>query len=281
MAVDTGGTHRANYVVQVGSAAWQSATRLVHAPSHSRRAEARRALARRWLGLAVLTAVVIGTLMFAVDVAVIKQMPVRGTASLWPLRYFTDLGKSEYVLWTLAGVLIFILLMMPRLSGLSRSVLIAFGVRVQYVFFAVLIAVLTSEVLKYVIGRSRPFVGGEANAFYFEHFSGSPAFASLPSGHATTAFALAFAVSSVWRKATLVMFIYAVLICVSRVVLLAHHPSDVVAGALIGVIGAMFVRYWFAARRLGFSIGRDGAVEPLAGPSWTGLKRVAREALAP
>jgi undecaprenyl-diphosphatase len=77
------------------------------------------------------------------------------------------------------------------------------------------------------------------------------------------------------------MFIYAVLICVSRVVLLAHHPSDVVAGALIGVIGAMFVRYWFAARRLGFSIGRDGAVEPLAGPSWTGLKRVAREALAP
>ena len=30
-------------------------------------------------------------------------------------------------------------------------------------------------------------------------------------------------------------------ICATRLVLLAHHPSDVVAGALIGVIGAMLV----------------------------------------
>ena len=47
------------------------------------------------------------------------------------------------------------------------------------------------------------------------------------------------------------MIVYAVLIALSRLVLLAHHPSDVVAGALVGVIGAMLVRYWFAARRLG------------------------------
>jgi undecaprenyl-diphosphatase len=185
------------------------------------------------------------------------------------------------VLWTLAAVLLVLLLILPRLNGTSRSVLIAFGVRMQFIFFAVLVAVLTSEVLKYAIGRSRPFVGGDANAFYYEHFSGSPAFASLPSGHATTAFALAFAVSAVWRKATLVMFVYAVLICLSRIVLLAHHPSDVVGGALTGVIGAMFVRYWFAARRLGFKIGRDGSIYPLAGPSWPALKRVAREAFAP
>jgi len=281
MALVRGDAHRANYLTQVGSVAWQSATRLVRAPSHSRRAEARRALARRWLGLAVLTAVAISLLMFTVDVAAIKLMPPRGTASLWPVRHFTDLAKSEYVLWALAGKLILILLILPRLSGMSRSVLIASGVRVQYLFFSVLVAVLISETLKYIVGRGRPFVGGEANAFNFSHFAGSEAFASLPSGHAVTAFALAFAVSSVWRKATLVMFIYAVLICVSRVVLLAHHPSDVVAGALVGVIGAMFVRYWFAARRLGFSIGRDGAIEPLAGPSWPGLKRVAREAFAP
>ncbi|WP_436425855.1 phosphatase PAP2 family protein, partial [Enterococcus faecium] len=86
--------------------------------------------------------------------------------------------------------------------------------------------------MKYIIGRSRPFVGGDANAFYYQHFAGNPAFESLPSGHATTAFALAFAVSAVWRRMTLFMFVYAVLICVSRIVLLAHHPSDVVAGAL-------------------------------------------------
>jgi len=62
---------------------------------------------------------------------------------------------------------------------------------------------------------------------------------------------------------------------------LAHHPSDVVAGALIGVIGAMVVRYWFAARRLAFTIRRDGAIVPLAGPSPGRLKRVARKPSAP
>lgn len=74
------------------------------------------------------------------------------------------------------------------------------------------------------------------------------------------------------------MFVYAVLICVSRVVLLAHHPSDVVAGALTGIIGAMIVQYWFAARRLGFKIVSGGAIETLAGPSWPALKKVARGA---
>ena len=54
------------------------------------------------------------------------------------------------------------------------------------------------------------------------------------------------------------------LIATSRLVLLAHHPSDVVAGALIGVIGAMLVRYWFAARRLAFAIRRDGEIVPLS-----------------
>lgn len=280
MAIETG-TRPASYLMQVGSVAGQAMARLVRAPSHSRRAEARRSLARRWLGLAALSAVAIGILMFMLDVAAIKQMPARGAASLWPLRIFTDFGKSTYVLCTLAGLLAVVLLTMPRLKGVSRAALIAFGVRIQYVFFSVLFAFLTSEILKYIIGRSRPFVGGDANAFFYQHFAGNAAFESLPSGHATTAFALAFAVSSVWRRVTLIMFAYAVLICISRVILLAHHPSDVVAGALTGVIAAMLVRYWFAARRLGFKIGRDGGIAPLAGPSWPALKRVAREALAP
>jgi membrane-associated phospholipid phosphatase len=85
----------------------------------------------------------------------------------------------------------------------------------------------------------------------------------------------------VWPHLRSVMLIYAVTIGASRLVLLAHHPSDVVAGALVGVIGAMLVRYWFAARHLAFTIRRDGAIEPLAGPSLGHLKRVARNAFAP
>ncbi|KAJ8135685.1 hypothetical protein OY671_011102, partial [Metschnikowia pulcherrima] len=160
--------------------------------------------------------------MFAVDVATIKQMPARGTASSWWLRIFTDFGKSTYVSWTSAGSLIAISSVSPSLSDVSRSISIAFGVRIQYSFFAVSFAVSCGELSKYIIGRSRPFVGGDANAFYYQHFAGNPAFESSPSGHATTAFASAFAVSAVWRQMTSFMFVFAVSICISRVVSSAH-----------------------------------------------------------
>src|SRR5204862_4920871 len=127
--------------------------------------------------------------------------------------------------------------------------------------------------------RGRPFVGGEANAFNFVHFAGTEAYASFPSGHAITSFALAFAISAIWPRARLAMAVYAVLIAATRLVLLAHHPSDVVAGALIGIVGAMSVRYWFAARRLGFAIRREGKIVPLRSVS-AQLKGVARKAPA-
>jgi undecaprenyl-diphosphatase len=148
------------------------------------------------------------------------------------------------------------------------------------VFFAVLIPVLAGEIIKWVVGRGRPFVGGAANAFNFAHFAGTEAYASFPSSHAISSFALAFAVSAVWPGARLMMIVYALLIATTRLVLLAHYPSDVVVGASIGAVGAMFVQYWFAARRLGFSIDRCGAILPRSALSRGGLKRVARGAPA-
>jgi undecaprenyl-diphosphatase len=228
--------------------------------------------------LTTIVGAVIIALMYALDAREIVLMPPRGTASLWPVRILTDFGKPAYVLWLLAGMLFAIAIISPRLRATSRSLLLGFGTRLQFLFFAVLLPVLAGEIIKWIVGRGRPFVGGEANAFNFAHFAGTEAYASFPSGHAITSFALAFAVSAVWPQARIAMTVYAVLIAISRLVLLAHHPSDVVAGALIGVVGAMFVRYWFAARRLGFAIRGDGAIIPLAGPSPGHLKRVAREA---
>jgi undecaprenyl-diphosphatase len=270
-----------NYFSELFAVARVSLAQLVRPPSHSRRAEAARRSARHALLLTATIGAVIIALMYALDAREIGLMPPRGTASLWPVRILTDFGKSEYVLGLLAALLFAVAIMTARLRGTSRSLLLGFGTRLQFVFFAVLVPVLTGEVIKWVVGRGRPFVGGEANAFNFSHFAGTEAYASFPSGHAITSFALAFAVSAVWPRARAVMVVYAVLIAISRLLLLAHHPSDVLAGALIGVIGAMFVRYWFAARRLGFAIRRDGVIVPLPGPSLGHLKRVARKASAP
>lgn len=271
----------AGYLSRFFTLAWASCAQIVRPPSHSRRAEAARRSARHVLLLTAIIGVAIITLMYALDVREISLMPKRGTPGLWPIRILTDFGKDVYVLGSIAGLLVIVAMAAPAAKGMRRSLLLGFGIRLQFLFFAVLVSILAGELIKYVVGRGRPFVGGQANAFNFSHFAGTEAYASFPSGHATTAVALAFAVSALWPRARIGMMVYALVIMATRLVLLAHHPSDVVAGALVGTIGAMAVRYWFAARRLGFAIDRDGTIVPLSGPSPNRLKGVARGAIAP
>jgi membrane-associated phospholipid phosphatase len=257
-----------------------SAAQIVRSPSHPRRAVAARRLLRHVLWLTIATGGVVVVSMYGFDAMEIGLMPPRGTGALWPVRILTDFGKSAYVLCALAAALLAVATILPRLHGVARSTLLRFGTYLQFVFFAVLVPVLAGEVIKWIVGRGRPFFGGEANAFNFAPFAGTEAYASFPSGHAIASFALAFAVSAVWPGARSMMIVYALLIATTRLVLLAHHPSDVVAGASIGVVGATFVQYWFAARRLGFSIDRDGAILPRSGWSLDRLKRVAGGTLA-
>jgi membrane-associated phospholipid phosphatase len=270
-----------SYAAQLTSLVALSLAQLVRAPSHSRRAEAGRHWARRSLSLVAVAAVVIAMSMYLLDAFEIGLMPARGTAWLWPIRIVTDFGRSSYVLWVLAALLLVFALLMPGVHGHGRAVLVACWTRIAFVFLAVALSVLAGEIIKVIVGRGRPFVGGAANPFNFSTFAWSEAFASFPSGHATTSGALAFAVAALWPRLRPAMILYVVVICLSRLMLLAHHPSDVAAGAVVGAIGAMFVRYWFAARHLAFTIHSDGSIEPLAGPSPNHLKRVARAAFAP
>jgi len=270
----------ANYFASLGAVAERSIAQLVRPPSHSRRALAARRLARHSLLIGAMLGALIIALMYVLDAGEIGLMPTRGTPSLWPVRILTEFGKDSYVLLALGTMLLAVAVVSAALPGSSRAQLLSFGMRLQFLFLAVLTPLLAGEALKWAVGRGRPFVGGAANAFNFAPFAGTEAFASFPSAHAVTAFALAFAVSAVWPRARLAMIVYAFLIAATRLVLLSHHPSDVVAGALIGVVGAMSVRYWFAARRLGFAIRRDGKIVPLRSVSGP-FKGVARKASAP
>lgn len=280
MSAQAGIGESSNYFSQIFVMVRHSATQLVRRPSHARRAEAGRRLARHSLVMAAIVGGAIIALMYGLDAREIDLMPPRGTASLWPVRILTGFGKDTYVLGFLAAILLVIAFVSATLQESWRSRLLGLGLRLQFLFFAVLLPVLGGELMKWIVGRGRPFVGGKADAFNFAPFAGSEAYASFPSGHAITAFALAFAVSAVWPRARAAMIVYAGMIAVSRLVLLAHHPSDVVAGALVGVVGAMFVRYWFAARRLGFAIHSDGEILPLRSVSGR-RKRVARRPSAP
>jgi membrane-associated phospholipid phosphatase len=267
MSAPSAGGESSHYVAHLWALLRLSLTQLVRPPQDPRAGEAARRLLRQAVLLLAIGAVVVVVLMVGFDAIEIGLMPPRRAPSVWPARFITDFGKAAVVLWSLAALLLAVTLIAPRLRGASRARLLLFGTELQYLFLAVLLPVLTGEVIKWIVGRGRPFVGGEANAFNFVHFAGTEAYASFPSAHANTSAALAFGIASLWPRTRFAMIVYAVLIAGSRLVLLAHHPSDVVGGAVIGVIGAMVVRYWFAARRLAFAVGSDGAPVALNGPA--------------
>ena len=282
MSARIGSGAPSNYVVQVCAFGWTSLAQLVRAPSHSRRAEAARRWARHSLFLTAGIGVAIIVLMYALDATEIGWMPPRGTGWLWPVRILTEFGKSKYVLWALAAILFVTALLFPRARGTARSVLAGFGTRILFIFFAVLLPVLAGEVLKEVVGRGRPFVGGQANAFNFSHFSGSEAYASFPSGHATTAFALAFAVSAVWPHLRSAMLIYAVVIAATPSCSACPPPKRRGRGGTAGRdrrdAGAILVCGPSSRLHASAAMARS---EPLAGPSLGHLKRVARNLFAP
>jgi membrane-associated phospholipid phosphatase len=184
----------------------------------------------------------------------------------------TDFGRSGWILVPLGVLIITIALFASRaLEPMSRALLAAVVVRLGFVFIAVALPGIVATVSKRWIGRVRPSAAGP---FAYEPFSWRPEYASLPSGHATTAFAALVAFGLVFPRIRPVLWLYALLVAASRVVVSAHYPSDVIAGAAFGAFGALLVRDWFAARRLGFFVGPDGAVHTMAGPSPRRIKQV-------
>jgi membrane-associated phospholipid phosphatase len=196
--------------------------------------------------------------------------------------HITEFGKSFWFLVPIALALATIaLLASPKLARMSQGVLAALAVRLGFLFLAIGLPGLVFTIGKRLIGRARPFVEGSANPLIYRPLGWNVEYASLPSGHAVDAFAAAMAIGVLWPRMRPLMWTYAVVIAVSRVVLTAHFPSDVMVGAVVGAVGALLVRDWYARRGLAFVLGADGAVRPMPGPSLARIKRVARALLAP
>ena len=233
--------------------------------------------------LAIAAAIVIAAfllVMFFVDAAATNAVAHLPRWLISAFDWFTDFGKSGWFLWPL-GILFLALAALPQnLSRVSQAVMAAVMVRVGFLFVAVGLPSLFVTIVKRMIGRARPLVTGIADPFVFDPFKWSAAYASMPSGHATTAFAVLAAFGVLWPRARTVLLIYALLIAASRIIVTAHYLTDVASGALVGIAGVLLVRRYFALRRLGFSVGPDGALHQFPGPSLRRIKSVARELLA-
>jgi undecaprenyl-diphosphatase len=122
--------------------------------------------------------------------------------------------------------------MVPIAGATAHPKLRVHALRLLGVLVGVAIAVFA---LKALVGRVRPCVGLPwVHALVFP----APTDPSFPSGHAAGAFAVAAYVAVETRVhlgIKVALFVVASGIAISRVVLGVHYPSDVVAGAVLGL----------------------------------------------
>ena len=228
----------------------------------------------------LLTVLVLILIMAAADVAAINASQRLPNWLVWAFNEITDFGRSGWFLFPLGVLLLASAALPASLPRPARLVLAAVAVRAGFLFLAIGAPSLFTTIIKRMIGRGRPLVSGVADPYLYSPFIWRVEYSSLPSGHATTAFAALVAIGAIWPRTRAVMWIYALVIAASRVIIVAHHPSDVVTGALVGAVGAIMVRHYFAARGLGFTLSADGGVRPMPGPSLRRIKAVARALLA-
>jgi undecaprenyl-diphosphatase len=129
--------------------------------------------------------------------------------------------------------------------------------RATFVFAVNAVGGILSQLLKHLAGRARPKLMSIVGPFHFDLFSIKASLASFPSGHTVTAFATLTALSYFAPSLRIPLVLVASLVAVSRLIVGAHYPSDVLAGIVFGVGTAIYARRAFATRGLVFRRAGD------------------------
>lgn len=135
--------------------------------------------------------------------------------------YVTDLGNMGAV-WIIISL---ILIANKRYRNAGIMCLVA-----------LLLTTITGEgILKNIVQRPRPFVQYPSIHLIIP----KPPSYSFPSGHAGSSFAAAWIIARNLKKVAVPVYILAAAIAFSRLYLMVHYPSDILAGILLGTACAI------------------------------------------
>lgn len=168
----------------------------------------------------------------------IQQSPA--DVILGPLsRLLALLGKRGVVPILLGVVLL--LRQKTRRCGIGVLLALGFG------------ALCTNVLLKPLVARPRPYdqMGTELYQWWLEAGASTESDLSFPSGHVTAAMAAMTAIFFLGGPArhTWPVFLFAGAMAFSRMYLMVHYPTDVLAGLLVG-LGAGILATWLVRHHL-------------------------------
>ena len=148
--------------------------------------------------------------------------------------FMQSVTESGEVLWMLAFGILMLIIRKTRRIGITLMILIV-------------ISTLLTGYIKCGVDRDRPDFDYEAAPFpvpiskdTFALFCEGGFDASFPSGHAARSMIfgiiLGYALSERFPRGAYLMFLYPVMISLSRVYVLEHYPMDVIGGSIIGIM---------------------------------------------
>ncbi len=222
-----------------------------------------RRLARRWHYWALVGVAIVLSGAF-LDLRFFDFFQAMTVAQRHGIGAATEIGNSQwYLVPTGAAVIILSIILYVRRNRGRNVPLRVLRSAFFYVFVTVAVPGILIHVAKTIVGRPRPRMLEDYGAFGFQPFSiGGSDFASFPSGHATTMFSLAFALSVLAPPLRVPFFIVAVWFALTRAIVGSHYLSDVIAGAAFGIALALVVRHVFVRYDIFLREASDGRVKP-------------------
>ena len=147
----------------------------------------------------------------------------------------TELGNSiwYFVILLFIFLISFVAKKFNLISTKKYSYLKKFGF---FSFIYLFSTGVVTQVIKHLIGRTRPNHIDLNEVVYFNFFTTESAFHSFPSGHTSTVIAVTLILCLALPSLKYFLFFSGSIISISRVVVGAHHFTDVLAGILIAII---------------------------------------------
>lgn len=122
-----------------------------------------------------------------------------------------------------------------------------------YIFWTTAISIIVArgvitEIIRFFYYRPRPFLAFPVNKLLSNGWFYSDTEWSFPSGHSAFFFAMATAIYLYNKKWGIWFFIAAILVNISRIVAGVHYPSDILGGAVVGVLTGYAI--FFIAKKI-------------------------------
>ena len=144
--------------------------------------------------------------------------------------FVSSLGNKG-IIWIAIGIL-FLLLGVKNKKWRTRGLLVLFSLAANLL--------VCNTVLKPLVDRTRPYYVLEYTPLIPP--VGDPSF---PSGHTSASFAAATAIYCINKKWGIAAYLLAAVMGFSRLYLGVHFPTDVLFGAVVGMVAAKIVVYIF------------------------------------